>query len=63
MRHLNGDLIAAFLAGVASIMGAGYSIKRARKQEREACEVRIHDIKEAHERGLAEGLHLRERDE
>jgi len=54
---LNPDVIAAFFAGVASILSAAFSIRHARKQERADCAERI----AAYERGIEQGLHLQER--
>lgn len=53
------DAIAAFLAGVASILGAGYSIRRARREERELCDQRL----ETYQQGIERGLHMSERKE
>lgn len=51
-------MIAAFFAGAASIAGAGLSLRRVRKQDREECAERM----AAYERGLERGTHMNERD-
>jgi len=43
---LNAEVVAAFLTGVASILSAGFAVKRARKDERARCEERIKEIRE-----------------
>lgn len=59
---MSPDVIAAFLAGVASILGAGFSLRRAHKQERQHCDERIRDMQRAYDKGMETGLQMRERD-
>jgi RNA-splicing ligase RtcB len=59
---LSPDVIAAFLAGVGSILGAGYSLRRAHRQEREDCAKRIQELRETFERGMEKGLGMTKRD-
>lgn len=59
---LTPDVILAFLAGASSIVGGAWTVRRARKEEKEHCEQRISDIRESFSRGLEKGLHLDERD-
>jgi hypothetical protein len=59
---LSGEVIVAFLTGIGSVLGAGWTLRRARREEREECDRRIADQREAYDRGLHEGLHMSERD-
>lgn len=58
---MSGDLIGAFLAGIASILGAGFSMRRVRRAERQQCAERIAEIRESYDRGIERGLHMSER--
>jgi len=55
------DVIAAFFAGVASILGAGFTMRRVRKGERQRCAERIAELRESYDRGIDKGLHMSER--
>jgi hypothetical protein len=55
------DALAAFLAGVGSILGAGYSLRRVRREERKDCAERIAQLDAAYHRGIDEGLDLSRR--
>lgn len=55
------DAIAAFLTGAASILGAGYSLRRVRRNERRDCAERIEALDRAYHRGMDEGLDLSRR--
>jgi len=57
------DVIAAFLAGVASIVSSGYALRRARREEQRRCDERVGELRESYDRGVEKGLHMSERDE
>lgn len=60
---MSPEVIAAFFAGVASIAGGVWTVRRARREEQERCEQRLADIREAYNLGMKTGLRLDERDD
>lgn len=62
LAAISSEVIAAFFAGVASILGGVWTVRRARKEEQERCDQRLADIREAYKAGMDTGLKLDERD-
>lgn len=58
---ISPDAIIAFLAGVGSILGAGYSLRRARREERQRCDERVAELRVSYDSGIEKGLHMSER--
>lgn len=53
---------AAFLSGAGSVIGAVWTIRRVRRDERNHCDLRITEMRQAYRTGLQEGLRMEKRD-
>lgn len=57
---ISPDAIIAFLTGVAAVLGGGWSLRRARREERAICDRRVAEIQAAYDRGMDRGVGLTE---